>query len=59
MRFQFQKRPDVKPWHRWYAWHPVKIGRVWFWFEPVERMGEWDWCENDYDYKYRRLREAD
>jgi hypothetical protein len=24
-------------WHRWFAWHPVKIGHQWAWMETVMR----------------------
>lgn len=27
-------------WHRWWAWHPVKVGGRTVWFETVER----DYC---------------
>ena len=37
------KRSDAKQrlfayyWHRWFAWHPVKIGHRWIWLEWVHR----------------------
>ena len=45
-------------WHRWFAWHPVRVGMGdWRWLEVVDRCGErrliangdgqpewfWDW----------------
>ena len=31
-------------WHRWFAWHPVKIGHEWFWLETVLRRRVWWFC---------------
>ena len=28
-------------WHRWFAWHPVKVGHNWVWLETVMRRRMW------------------
>jgi len=30
-------RHDREEWHRWFAWHPVTVGKEWVWWEHVER----------------------
>ncbi len=27
-----------RPWHRWFAWYPVRIGEDMAWLEYVERL---------------------
>jgi hypothetical protein len=29
---------QVDPWHRWFAWHPVRVGDEWVWLETIERQ---------------------
>lgn len=37
----WQKR--VQKWHRWFAWHPVRVGdHTVAWFEFVERRAVFD-----------------
>lgn len=36
--------------HRWFAWHPVRIGDEIYWLEYVWRQRQWNTF--DYDYKY-------
>ena len=31
-------------WHRWFAWHPVKIGHEWVWLTTVIRKRVWWFC---------------
>ena len=42
-------------WHRWFAWHPVKVGHTWVWLETVMRRRMWYhtgvWCGYDSFYK--------
>ena len=41
-----------KEWHRWYAWHPVRVGPGdCRWLEYVERKIEFCW--DDYFWEYR------
>jgi hypothetical protein len=49
-RFEARKR-----WHRWFAWHPVRIDRQVVWLETVERKGEWifDSLGGDWAWEYR------
>ena len=43
-----------KPWERWFAWHPVKIGNEWVWFETIERKPDWwEISHKHEDWKYR------
>ena len=43
MRWHVKTRPPLSEWHRWWAWHPVKISdnnkaaNKWVWLEAVER----------------------
>lgn len=34
MRWKIQ---DMKEWHRWFAWYPVKVGDTLYWLEYMER----------------------
>jgi hypothetical protein len=34
MRWPVQFKPR---WRQWFAWHPVRIGNQWVWWEVVER----------------------
>jgi hypothetical protein len=29
-----------RPWHRWFAWYPVRVGDAMIWLEYVERKTE-------------------
>ena len=29
-------------WHKWFAWHPVRIGNKLVWFEIVMRKGRYE-----------------
>lgn len=46
-----------KPWHRWFAWRPVKLGawydkdRRWVWLEMVERVHDRFAAEGDWLYR--------
>jgi hypothetical protein len=44
------KEPKTE-WHRWFAWHPVKVEHQYVWLEKVYRKGQrvpYGW---DYDYR--------
>jgi hypothetical protein len=44
---RWQSRPSNKrEWHRWFAWHPIKIDHQWVWLETVHRK----WMMNPGDY---------
>ena len=43
------------PWHRWFAWHPVRVDNEWVWLEYVERLGV-DGDGYGDSWKYRRMR---
>jgi hypothetical protein len=34
------KLARLEQWHRWFAWHPVRIGEELLWLESVERLGK-------------------
>lgn len=34
MRWPVKHRPI---WQKWFAWHPVRIGEEWVWWEIIER----------------------
>lgn len=42
-------------WHKWFAWHPVKIDHIWVWGELVERRKVYwmSWGECGYNRYYR------
>lgn len=42
-------------WHRWFAWHPVRIDSRWHWLEWIERKGTvWEVTSTwGYDWEYR------
>lgn len=41
-------------WHRWFAWHPVRIGsRDCRWLETIERRG--DSCYDGWSFQYRAV----
>ena len=38
----YSESPEVRiarerAWHRWYAWHPIRVGEQLVWLEIVER----------------------
>ena len=35
-----QRYQERRKWHKWFAWHPVRIGNERVWLETVERQGE-------------------
>jgi hypothetical protein len=37
---EFRVKPDLEPWHPWFAWRPVWAGRTLVWLEWVERERE-------------------
>lgn len=53
MKFKVNELGDVRDWHKWFAWYPVKVRRGDVrWMEFVARRGEfqrgyrsswWDW----------------
>lgn len=47
-----EKMAATEQWHRWFAWHPVRIGsRDCRWLEYVERKGEYGY--NGLAFEYR------
>ena len=46
---------DKQDWHRWYAWHPVKLKDTseWCWLEEIERKDIGDSYYSDRDWIYR------
>lgn len=40
---------SLTDWHRWYAWHPIKIDGSWHWLSWVMRKGEYV-REEDFGY---------
>lgn len=51
-RYRFRK-----PWHRWFAWRPVKTGawydkgRRWVWLEMIERVRDQHASDNGWLYR--------
>lgn len=49
MRWEVRAGTDKEHWHRWFAWHPVKVGNQYVWLERIYRKagkadyGGWDW----------------
>lgn len=44
-------------WHRWFAWHPIKIGKEYVWLEWLERRDD-NATYDDFnwrDWQYRHL----
>ena len=55
MRFDFTvtEGKDPDEWHKWFAWHPVKISdRQYAWLENVERRGRYT-AKEAWDFEYR------
>lgn len=46
-------RAEIRKWHRWFAWHPVRVGhRDCRWMETVERRAYFDnWLELCWEYR--------
>ena len=44
-------------WHKWFAWHPVKIKHRWVWLQLVQRQSIWWFCFGScgFDTNYRFL----
>ena len=54
MRFNFTvtKCKDLAEWHKWFAWHPVKISdRQYAWLENVERRCNYT-SGSGYDFEH-------
>jgi hypothetical protein len=49
MRWQVAQRPA---WTSWFAWHPVRVGSEWVWWETVERQAMGGGA-GDYVWYYR------
>ena len=47
-------RYRVRPWHPWFAWHPVNVQDEWIWLERVERQVDAYGATLRF-YDYRRL----
>ncbi len=55
MRWGGPKQIDESGYHRWFAWHPVKIDDEWVWLEYVRRKWVCDalapttccWCHRN------------
>ena len=45
-------------WHRWFAWYPVSDGKITYWLETIERMGEPGWDELCWVYRPLKSKEA-
>lgn len=42
----------IREWHRWFAWHPVCVGRSDSrWLETVERRRDWDRDGGFWEYR--------
>ena len=58
MRFRCPFERNLRQWHSWFAWHPVRLesGEC-AWLEWVERRGEprWSWGEWFWYWEYRSL----
>jgi hypothetical protein len=40
---QYERRIGLRQWHRWFAWHPVRVGDGDVrWLEAVERRLVWN-----------------
>ena len=58
MRWTSRAKQKHGEWHRWFAWHPVRIPSdvyqdgMWIWREYIERQGTSDW-EGGIDWSYR------
>lgn len=45
-----EKSAAKAKWHKWFAWHPIKIGNKTIWLEYVERR---KWLSpNGFDYDF-------
>lgn len=58
---------DETIWHKYWAWHPVKIDNYWVWLETVMRKkiiisyynGEYEQPWNDVEYKFIEEKDND
>lgn len=58
MRWGQKKQTSVKFYHKWFAWHPVKLykyGAGWVWLETIERMEVGIEYSNRTFYVYREI----
>lgn len=51
---RFRIKTSHTEWHRWFAWHPVKIEHEYVWLEVVHRKGQQ--VPYGWDYEYRVVR---
>lgn len=66
MKFTFHKSLNLEQWHRWFAWHPVKLevdpgeDSTWVWLETIEQRRQPGWPYG-YTWRYRNKiwRESD
>lgn len=47
-------------WHRWFAWHPVRVprtGKTVIWLEVVQRKGELkdSWWDDRWSFQYKEV----
>ena len=52
-----KSRKNLWQWHRWFAWHPIRIGKKIVWLEFVNRSQNCDsappWLGGSYWWEYR------
>lgn len=58
MKFKVPELGDFRDWHRWFAWHPVKVSdHDVRWLEVVERKGTYQWWGDSYwNWEYRAIK---
>lgn len=53
------RHKQVLSWHKWFAWHPVRINRTSVWLEMIERKADgWDDYNSRHIWTYRLPEEA-
>jgi hypothetical protein len=57
MKWKAKEPKDLSLWHRWFAWHPVKVGTFWIWLETIERRGnmQYDFADSWFQWEYREI----
>jgi hypothetical protein len=57
MRWEAKAAQRRWEWHRWFAWHPVRIPQNryesghWVWWEPMERKYKSSWGGGEWHYR--------